>query len=113
MRESFEKNKKGILLMLSAAVLACFGQLLWKLSVTNGALYMLFGFALYGLGAILMLLAYRYGSVSVLQPMMSANYVLSALLGFFVLQEEISVLKVTGILIITIGVVLIAGGDTE
>ena len=38
MRESFEKNKKGILLMIVAAVLACVGQLLWKLSVTNGIL---------------------------------------------------------------------------
>ena len=60
MRESFEKNKKGILLMIVAAVLACVGQLLWKLSVTNGILYLLLGFGLYGLGALLMLIAYRY-----------------------------------------------------
>jgi len=113
MRESFEKNKKGILLMLIAAVFACVGQLLWKLSVTNGILYMLLGFGMYGLGALLMLIAYRFGSVSVLQPMLSTNYVLSAVLGFLVLQEKISVLKVTGIVIITSGVILIGGGDAE
>lgn len=113
MRESFEKNKKGILLMLVAAVFACAGQLLWKLSVANGIWYMLFGFGMYGLGALLMLMAYRYGSVSVLQPMLSTNYVLSAVLGYFVLQEKITVLKAVGIIIITSGVVLIGGGDAE
>ena len=45
--------------------------------------------------------------------MMSANYVLSAILGFLVLQEKISALKVVGIIIITSGVILIAGGDAE
>lgn len=113
MRESFEKNKKGILLMLIAAVFACVGQLLWKLSVTNGIWYMLLGFGMYGFGALLMLIAYRYGSVSVLQPMLSTNYVLSAVLGFFVLQEKITVLKAAGIVIITSGVILIGGGDAE
>lgn len=113
MRESFEKNKKGIILMLTAAVLACVGQLMWKLSVTNGIWFMLSGFILYGLGAVVMLVAYRYGSVSVLQPMMSTNYALSAVLGFFVLNEKLSALKVIGIFIITFGVILIGGGDTE
>ncbi len=113
MRESFEKNKKGIVLMFFAAVFACLGQLLWKLSVTDGVLCMLSGFALYGFGALLMLKAYRFGSVSVLQPMLSTNYVLSAILGFVVLQEKISALKIAGILIITSGVVLIGGGDAQ
>ncbi len=113
MRESFQKNKKGILLMLIAALFACVGQLMWKLSVTGGGLYLLLGFGLYGMGALLMLVAYRYGSVSVLQPMLSTNYVLSAVLGYFVLQEKLSVLKVIGIVIITSGVVLIGGGDAE
>ena len=113
MRESFEKNKKGIVLMLTAAVLACVGQLMWKLSVTNGILFLICGFALYGIGAVIMLLAYRYGSVSVLQPRRGAIYVLSAILGFLVLQEKISALKVVGIIIITSGVILIAGGDAE
>lgn len=88
MRESFEKNKKGILLMLIAAVFACVGQLLWKLSVTNGIWYMLLGFGMYGFGALLMLIAYRYGSVSVLQPMLSTNYVLSAVLGFLYCRKK-------------------------
>ncbi len=99
--------------MVLAAILACIGQLLWKISVTQGIVYMLAGFAFYGVGALLMLLAYRFGSVSVLQPMMSTNYVLSAILGVLVLQEKMTVLKVVGILVIMAGVTLIGGGDAE
>lgn len=111
MKESFQKNKKGILLMVTAAVFACVGQLFWKISVSQGIVFLLLGFAVYGFGALLMLVAYRYGSVSVLQPMLSTNYVLSAVLGILVLDEEITVMKVIGILIITCGVILIGGGD--
>ena len=113
MRESFEKNKKGVIIMIFAAVFACLGQLLWKLSVTDGVLYLLAGFVLYAVGAFLMLTAYRFGSVSVLQPMLSTNYVLSAVLGFAVLKEPMTVLKAAGIVIITFGVILIGGGDAQ
>lgn len=111
MKESFFKNKKGIFLMICAAIFACVGQLLWKLATEKGIMVMILGFAFYGIGALLMLVAYKYGSVSVLQPMLSTNYILSAVLGVAVLQEKISFLKVIGILIITFGVILIAGGD--
>ncbi len=113
MKESFEKNKKGILLMVTAAVFACLGQLFWKLSAGGGIAWLFAGFALYGAGAVLMLFAYRFGSVSVLQPMMSTNYALSAVLGVLVLDEKMTTLKVAGIIVITLGVVLIGGGDEE
>lgn len=113
MVESFRKNKKGICLILCSAVLACVGQLLWKISATDGLLYLLMGFIFYGLGAIIMLLAYRYGELSVLQPMLSMNYVLSVILGALVLQEAITFNKAIGLCIITLGVILIGGGSSE
>ena len=97
--------------MLLAAVSACIGQLCWKLASTHGIIFALIGFALYGLGAVLMILAYRFGSVSVLQPLLGTNYVLSVILGFFVLGEAVTVTKIIGIVIITAGVIFIAGGD--
>lgn len=69
------------------------------------------GFLLYGIGAILMLIAYKYGSLSVLQPMLSFNYVFSILLAHYALNEEIMVSDVIGIIIIIAGTVLIGGGD--
>lgn len=97
--------------MLFAAALAAFGQLCWKMSSLYGALIAILGFLLYGVGAVLMILAYRYGSVSVLQPVLSSNYILSILIGHFILGEDININKVAGIFIIILGVAMIAGGD--
>ena len=113
MLESFRKNKKGILLMLISSICVCVGQLLWKLSATQGIMIMLAGFCFYGLGALVMIIAYKFGKLSVLQPMLSLNYVLSMIFAMAVLKEEITVLKCIGVLVIIAGVVMIAGGDEE
>ena len=113
MIESIKQNRKGILLMLISSISVCFGQLFWKLSVEHGFSFILLGFFLYGVGALLMIIAYRYGRVSVLQPMLSLNYILSIVLAALILDEKISVTKCIGILVIIIGVILIAGGDSK
>lgn len=113
MLESIQKNKKGILLMIVSSICVCIGQLLWKLSATQGLFIMFLGFVFYGIGALVMIVAYKYGKLSVLQPMLSLNYVLSIVLAVFVLKESVTLLKCIGVLIIIAGVVLIAGGDEE
>ncbi len=108
---SLKKNKKGILLMLLSSLCVCVGQLLWKLSTNGNMLYLLIGFFLYGIGALVMLIAYKFGSLSVLQPMLSANYVFTIFLASIVLKEVITLKKIIGILIIIIGVIMIGGGE--
>ena len=70
-------------------------------------------FGFYGVGALIMIIAYRYGKLSVLQPMLSLNYILSIFLAALVLKEKITILKCIGVLVIIIGVIMIAGGDEE
>lgn len=113
MIESFYKNKKGILLMLISSICVCVGQLLWKLSAMQGIFFMFLGFGFYGVGALVMIVAYKFGKLSVLQPMLSLNYALSIVLAAIVLKENISLLKCIGVLTIISGVVMIAGGDEE
>ncbi len=113
MLESFHRNKKGILLMACSSICACLGQLFWKLSADHGFAAMLAGFCLYGIGAIIMIIAYRYGKLSVLQPMLSMNYILSIFLAAIVLHESITIAKGFGVILISVGVVCIAGGDEE
>lgn len=108
---SLKKNKKGIWLMLLSSFMVCFGQLLWKLSIDSNIYYLLGGFILYGFGAITMIIAYRFGSLSVLQPMLSINYILSIIIGHFILGELISWQDILGVLFIMGGVILIAKGD--
>ena len=99
--------------MLISSLCVCIGQLLWKLSADMGIIVMLAGFLFYGAGALVMLIAYRFGKLSVLQPMLSLNYVLSIILAAVVLKESITILKCIGVIVIIAGVVLIAGGDEE
>lgn len=113
MLESIQKNKKGICLMLISSICVCVGQLLWKLSAEQGTIIMLVGFGLYGIGALVMIIAYKFGKLSVLQPMLSMNYVLSIILAVIVLKEKITILKGIGVLVIITGVIMIAGGDEE
>lgn len=104
-------NKKGIILMLLSSICVCIGQLLWKLSTSGNIILLLSGFFFYGVGALIMIVAYRFGELSILQPMLSLNYVLSILLAVTILKEEITILKFIGVLVIIAGVVIIAGGD--
>lgn len=113
MGESIKKNKKGILLMIVSSLLACIGQLLFKLWAQKGIWCIFFGFGFYGLGATCMLVAYKFGKLSVLQPILSMNYIFSLLLGAFILKESISLSKVVGVFVVMSGVVLIAVGDEE
>ena len=113
MIESLKKNKVGILLMVCSSICVCFGQLLWKLSGDGSLLYLFAGFVLYGIGALAMIVAYKFGKVSILQPILSLNYILSIVLAATVLSETITLLKCIGVLIIFVGVLLIAGGDEE
>ena len=98
----------GIVIMLCSSLLTCTGQLCWKLSAgQNTLLFLLAGFGLYGCGALLMIIALRYGDLSKLHPMLSAGYILSVVLGAAVLGEPVTGRKVLGIAVIIAGLILI------
>lgn len=110
MRKLFDRPlARGIALMLTSSLMTCVGQLLWKLSSDGSLLPLLGGFALYGAGALLMILALRCGELSVLHPMLGAGYVLSLLLGSAVLGEPLTAAKLAGVFVIVAGLVLLAG----
>ena len=111
MENLIKNNKKGIILMLLSSIFVCIGQLLWKLSVSGEIILLLLGFFFYGIGALIMIIAYKYGELSMLQPMLSLNYVLSIVLAIVVLKEKITILKFIGVFVIIAGVIIIIGGD--
>ena len=111
--QSLKENKKGIFLIILSSICVCIGQLFWKLGANGSYMYIIFGFCLYGTGALLMLISYKYGSLSVLQPMLSLNYVITIFLSYFVLNEQITINKLIGIFIIIFGVILIGRGDRK
>lgn len=102
----------GILLMVFAAISTATGQLFWKLSDAILDLQMLVGFTLYGMGAVLMTAAFRFGKLSVLHPLLSLGYVIAIVYGAIFLNEVITFNILMGTLLILIGVIVI-GGDSD
>ena len=98
----------GVGLMVASAVLVCVGQAFWKVGASHGWLWIGLGFVLYGLGALLMLIAYRHGELGVLQPILGLSYALSLFIGVVWLDETLTALRVTGVALVVIGVAVLA-----
>lgn len=111
--KSLRQNKIGIILILITSVMTSLGQVFWKLGPeSNKALiYILIGFMFYGVGTILMILAFRYGSFSVLHPLLACGYIFGLIWAKLFLNESISFIQGLGILLIIIAVLFIGGGD--
>ena len=108
---SLKKNKIGILLMIVSAFCTAFGQYFWKISDGSIMLLLLAGFFLYGLGAGCMIIAFKFGSFSVLHPMLSLGYILAMLIGYFFLNDVITINKIIGLIFILLGVIMLGVGD--
>lgn len=98
----------GISLMLCSALCAATGQLFWKLSASSNTMFLTLGFILYAIGALLMIGAYRFGSLSLLQPILASSYVVGFFYGWALLGEDISLTKFSGLICILMGVFLIS-----
>ncbi len=117
--------------MVVSALVSALGQYFWKLAGPNSAalvhtraglavlgaaqghalLFVLLGFVLYGLGAVCMIAAFRFGSFSVLHPMQSLGYVFAYVIGYFLLGEAVTPKSVLGLCCILLGVFWIGAGD--
>ena len=104
---------KGISLMLLCSVCLCAGQLIWKIMPGMNLIYVGSGFAIFAFGAAAMVLAYRCGELSVLQPLNSLTYVFSQLIGVFVFSEPVSAVKLLGVAAVVAGVALIGSGGNR
>lgn len=110
-RMSLQKNRIGIILIIIASISTAFGQMFWKLSTGLVNLEFIIGFFLYFLGAIIMIIAFRFGSLSVLHPLLSIGYIFALLISIFFLNEILQIHHFIGTLLIVVGAVLIGGGD--
>ena len=114
-----QKKNSAYVLILVAASLSSIGQLFWKFATTPsiGILWiiilMVSGFLSAGLGLLFETVAFRYGQVSILQPMMSFSFILSIILGAVFLGEAITFKKILAILFIGLGCALISTSREE
>jgi len=106
-----KRNHVGILLMFLCAACLCLGQFIWKIMPGYNLLYILSGFAIYAAGALSMVFAYRYGELSILQPINSMSYVFSTIMAMLILHEQVTVVNMVGIVLIISGVIVIGANS--
>lgn len=104
---------KGIFLIVFSSLCVCIGQLLWKIAHTEGINYIIIGFIFYGIGSVFMILSYKYGKVSILQPILGISYIFSLFLGNIYLQENISLIKCCGVFLILFGIFFLAKSEIK
>lgn len=109
------KNKTllGIFLMLIAASFVAVGQLLWKISNAQINIWLIIGFFIYAVGALVMTVALRLGKLSMLQPIFSFSYIAAIFLGNIFLNEKITVQHLAAIIFITLGIICLSKGEKQ
>src|SRR3989344_1510094 len=112
----------AILLILLTTFLTSSAQILYKLSIPSltfsirGILtnyYLIGGLALYGIGAILMIISFRGGEVSVLYPIIATSYIWVSILSSYFLKEQMNIFRWIGVFVIIAGIILIGYGSKE
>ena len=112
----------AILLILFTTLLTSSAQILYKLGIpalkfdivsilTN--YYLLGGLILYGISAILMIISFRGGEVSVLYPIIATSYIWVSILSIYFLGEKMNDFRWIGVFIIIAGIVSISYGSRE
>lgn len=116
-------STKAILLMILCTIFTSLGQILWKFGVARIDFYVpltiinppfIFGFVSYGLGAILMLLAFESGELSVLYPIVAASYIWVSLISPILFPiDHMNFLKWLGVTLILVSVSLLGYGSQK
>ena len=109
--------------MIFCTIFTSLGQLLWKFGVnkinldnfiTLFNLPFVFGFVSYGIGAVLLLLAFKKGEMSVLYPIIATSYVWVSILSPWLFPtDSMNFIKWIGVIIILISVSLLGLGSTK
>lgn len=71
------------------------------------------GYSLYGVSAVLLVLALRKGQLSMLYPVIALTFVWVAILSVLIFHEQLSILRIAGITTVVAGVALLGLGDSS
>lgn len=117
--ENIKNTKIGIIIMLICTLFTASGQFFFKQSsqsfqwdifslLTNHNLIL--GAFFYGIGAMLLILALKYGDLSVVYPFVSLTFIWVMIISSVFFNEIISNLKVGAVIFIIFGVILVGRG---
>lgn len=115
---------KAILLALLCSLMLAAGQVFWKLALRGQELALeaniilslaikpmfLAGVALYGLATVLWIFLLSKYELSYIYPMIAFAYVFGVIFSVLILKENVSPLRISGILLVVAGVAVIGLG---
>ena len=117
------QQRRAILIVIFCTFFTSLGQLFWKAGVRHIDLSrvvtlfnapFLAGMVAYGVGTVLMLIAFRYGELSILSPIFATSYVWVSLFSpLFYPTDSMNVWKWAGVLTILLAVALLSGGTSS
>ncbi len=103
----------AIALVVLCTIFTSFAQILYKYGaarlpeiITNAPL--IAGLFLYGIGAVLLIVSFKGGDVSVLYPIIATSYVWVSLLSNYYFDEPLNMYKGVGIMLIIAGISMIS-----
>ena len=118
--KEFNNSKLALVFVIVSGLFMSFGQLFWKfgsnslhsliaVSITSYIFnsWIFLGFVFYGLGAISLMVSFKFGDLSYIYPFISLTFLWVALLSLFFLRESISLTRWVGIVFIGVGVLFI------
>ena len=122
MEENKKNTKLGILIMLVCTIFTASGQFFFKHSaqtfqwdvfslLTNYNLIL--GGCFYAVGAMLLIIALKYGDLSVVYPFVALTFVWVMLISSIFFGEIINNFKVGAVIFIIFGVILVGRGAAD
>jgi drug/metabolite transporter (DMT)-like permease len=114
--------KIGILIMFLCTLFTAVGQLFFKYGsvdfewnlfalLTNYDLVV--GFIFYAVGAMLLIMALKFGKLSILYPFVALTFIWVMLISVWFLGESLNNFKFGAMIFIVLGIILITGGNTN
>lgn len=108
----------AIFLVFISTLVNASAQTLYKIGSANLGIdmlltnyYLWFGLFLYGISALMLVVALKYGELSVLYPVIATSFIWVNLIARYFFNEEVGFLKWLGIVSIMFGLTLIGLGE--
>jgi len=99
------------LLTTTAQIFLKFGADKLPIIFLNWALFS--GILLYAIGAVILIIAFKGGEVTVIYPIFASSYIWVSLLSAYTFSEPLTILKISGIFIVILGISFIALGSKK
>ena len=122
--DRLSERQRSLILVGLCTILGAAAQILMKKGVDPNVhgmiptitriftnLNMFTGYALYGMSAVLLVLALRRGQLSLLYPVIALTFVWVAILSVIVFHEQLSPIRIAGITTVVLGVALLGLPD--